>query len=517
MAIAGAVSSTKGAGKNDTSWYDDDRLKADGKLQQSLLKQDPSLSKTFMESLRTKPEAMSSNQFASQFWSSRLHLLRAFAIEQNQSRGGYNVLSTIKPRMEDTVQKVSVSQEQIQLIFRQHDVVKRAYDENVPKLSETDFWTAFFKSRLFQKLKGEKLSAPSKDNSDFDNYLSYEEEKDQNKRLLASHIPHIIDVKGNEENHSQRKGNKPDVTMRPSSIDRVPIIRTLNSLSEKIMSHVAPNDVDPSQPIGMDEETFNSLALRDLQAQGEDNRIALNVRDQGSFFSADKVDNVSAEALLYSKQNPEEALKSVRADLASRGSDIDLAATIGVDEDSSDSDSGEAHVSHVGSKASLRGATKRIFEAIAQQRSQTEDHSATDLSSRQMASTCDLSPAIFDRLSLTHATTTEFLHYFWSAFLSGDPGRAEEIARLVETLDRAMDRIRAVADDAEQERLKEVGRMKLHVRDVYGRTGKKLLFNADSVKGGAKAVNLLMAPTIRAIGVASQKYKDALAEEESLA
>jgi len=514
MAIASAVSSTPGASRDNNTWYDDDRLKSDVKLQQDLLKQNPSLSKTFMESLRTKPESISNSQFTSQFWSTRAHLLRAHAIEHSQKRGAYNVLSTIKPRMEDNTIKLSISKEQIQLIFSQHDLVKRAYDENVPAKSEEQFWSAFFQSRLFKKLKGEKITEADPTDAVLDKYLDQDDDLERNQRILASHVPHIIDVEGNEENHSQRKGNRPDLTMRPTSLDRVPIIRTLNSLSEKIMSHVAPNDVDPSEPIGMDEETFNQLALHDLQGNAEENRIRLNIKDQGRFFSSDKASDTYADAKLYAKQKPDEVLKTVRADLASKGPDIDLAATIGVDDDSSDSDSGEPHPSHVGSKASLRGATTRIFDAISQQRAQNEDLAVSALSAGQTASTCDLSTTIFDRLSLTHATTTEFLHHFWLAFFSGDPARAEEIARLVETLDRAMDRIRAVAEDAERERQKEVEKLKQQVREHYERTHKKLPFSPDVVKGGAKAVNQLMDPTVNAIGVALGKYKYALAKQE---
>ncbi|MCJ1474250.1 RNA polymerase II transcription factor B subunit 1 [Lambiella insularis] len=516
MAIASAVSSTPGAGRDINTLYDDDKLKSDNELQQSLIKANPSLSRTLVESLRTKPESISNSQLTSQFWSSRAHLLRAHAIERSQTRGAYNVLSTIKPRTEENTIKLSISKEQIQLIFTQHELVKRAYDENVPKLSEEIFWSRFFQSRLFKKLKGERILEADPTDVVLDKYLSLDEDLERNRRMLAAHIPHTIDVEGNEQNHSQRKGNQPDFSMRPTAVDRVPIIRTLNSLSEKIMSHVAPNDVDPSEPIGMDEETFNQLALRDLQADAEENRIILNIKDQGRFFSSDKANDASTDATLYSKQDPEEVLLSIRNDLASKGQDLDLASTIGVDDDSSDSDSGEPHPSHVGSKASLRGATTKLFDAIAQQRAQNEDLSVNGFSSVNTASTCDLSSTIFDRLSLTHATTTEFLHHFWIAFLSGDAARADEIACLVETLDRAMDRIRAVADDADQDRLKEIGKLKKQVRDHYERTHKKLAFNPDSVKGGAKAVNQLMAPTVTAIGVALRKYREALAQEEDL-
>ena len=513
MAIASAVSSAPEVDR-DT----DALLKSDIELQQSLLKANPSLSKTFMESLRTKPDSISSSQFTQHFWSSRFHLLRTFAIEKRQTRGAYNVLSTIKPKTVDNAIKLSISKEQIQLIFSQHSLVKRVYDENVPKLSEENFWSRFFQSRLFKKLKGERISVDV-DASDpvLDQYLNYDDEAERSQRLLASHVPHIIDIEGNEENHSQRKGNQPDLTMRPTSVDKVPIIRTLNTLSEKIVSLQSSNDVDPSEPIGMDEQTFNSLALRDLRGDAEENRPILNVKDQGRFFSANAENGGSSDALLYAKQDPHKVLRTLHKDLIKLGVDIDLETEIDVKEESSDSDpdSGHNKQGHVGSKASLRAATKQVFAAIAQQRTQSDDVSAASSgwSTVQTSSTYGLSAPIFDRLSLTHATTTEFLHQFWLAFLSGDSSRAEEVAKLAETLDRAMDRIKAVADNAEVEQMKEIEKVKKQVREHYERTQKKLRFDPDIIKGGSKVVNRLLGSTVEAIRIATDRYKQVLAED----
>ena len=518
MAIASAVSSKAGAGRDAGYWYDDEKLKKDVDLQQSLLKATPALAKTFLESLRTKPESISSSQFTSQFWSSRVHLLRAHAIEKNQTRGAYNVLSTIKPKTVDNVLRLSISKEQIQLIFNQYPLVKRVYDENVPKLSEDAFWSRFFQSRLFKKLKGERISEADPPDPTFDKYLQQDDDPERAERLLASHIPHFIDVEGNEANHSQRKGNQPDLTMRPTSVEKVPIIRTLNSLSAKIMSHVAPSDVDPSRPIGMSEETFNALALHDLQATEQESRIILNIKDQSRFFSAtDQENSVSADALLYAQQDPYRVLQSLRADLASLGSDIDLETAIGVNEGSdSEDDEEQPKKGHVGSKASLRAATAQMFAAISQQRQQNDDLSALNFSTVASSTTFDLSSSVYERLQLVHATTTEFLSHFWGAFLSGDPTRADECAKLVETLDRAMDRMKAVADDAEAERMKEVGRLKQHVLDHYAKTKKKLKFDPESVKGGEKAVMQLLGPTVEAVRVASTKYREALNAEDAV-
>lgn len=515
MAIASAVSSTPGQGGNSATIYDDATLVTDIDLQQSLLKSDPSLSKMFMESLRTKPESTSNFQFTSQFWSTRIHLLRAHAIEKKQTRGAYNVLSSIKPMTVDNTTKLNITKEQIQLIFNQHPLVKRVYDENVPKLSEEKFWSRFFLSRLFRKLKGERISKDDAPDPVLDKYLQHDDDLERARRRLEAHIPHTIDIEGNEENHSQRQGNRPDIEMRPAAADKVPIIRTLNSLSEKILSHVAPNDVDPSAPIGIDEETFNELALRDLQGDAEVNRIMLNIKDQSRFFSSDKDSGDSADALAFAKQKPTKVLSGLTSEVSKARSNSNLATAIGVNDDSDESDDEEndSNEGHVGSIRARAAATTQMFSAIAQQRLQSDDISSEGFTTVQSAEKFGLSTALFDRVTLTHATTTEFLQHFWHAFLSGDTSRIEEISRGIETLDRAMDRIKAVAADADHERQKEVDKLKKQVQDYEARTGRRRRVDYESILGGAKAVNALLAPTVKSIDVAHKDYRKALKQQ----
>lgn len=495
---------------DDAARLSDSQLKSDAELQQTLLKSDPDLKRVFMESLRTKPESVTSGQFVSQFWSTRVHLLRAHAIERSQTRGSYNVLSSLKPRVEDNVTRLNISKEQIQLIFNQHPLVKKVYDENVPKLTEAQFWSRFFQSRLFKKLRGERITESDATDSLLDKYLRADEHT--GRLLQPEHLPHIIDLEGNEENHSQRLGNRPNFDMRPTPLDKVPIIRTLNSLSEKIMGNVAPADRGPTD--GGDEvdaEMFNELQLRDLRGDDEQSRIMLNIRDQSRFFT-DTKQAETEESRIYSKQDPAAILGSLRKDINTtyRNSDrqgISLTKLVEPeeDDDSSDEEKAGSRKQPVGSKASLAGATVQIFEAIRQRKKQGESDSSSD--------TCGLSVGVYDRLTLTHATTTEFLNQFWQAFLSGDPDRAGEVASLVESLNRAMDRIKAVADEAEGERQAEVEKLKKHAREVMASTGKNIRPNLKGVGGGEKIVNQLMTPTIKALGKATAEYKKAFAQQ----
>ncbi|KAH8819943.1 hypothetical protein F5884DRAFT_31057 [Xylogone sp. PMI_703] len=510
MAIASAVSSKPAS--VPSKWYDDAQLKIDIELQQSLMKKDPSLHRTYMEARRTKPDTISDSQFNSQFWSTRTNMLRAHAIETNQKRGAYNVLSAVKPRQVDGELKMNISAEQVQLIFSQHPLVKRVYDENVPKLNETEFWSRFFLSRLFKKLKGERITEADSTDPTFDRYLNASDDENIPQNLLTVHVPHVIDLEGNEENQGGFKsGNRKDFTMRPSSSAKVPIVRTLNSLSEKIMAHVKPSDLDVTAPTGMDEETFNMLALRDLQGDPEENRLMLNIKEQSRFFSNDTSD-ISEEASLYAKQIPSDVLFGLQTDLdptimdSDSAGGLDLRTAIGVLDDSDSDDEEEEKVPHVGSKASFADAQKQILKSITYQRAVIDGSSAE-------SSLSGLSQKIFDRLTLTHATTTEFLHHFWVVFLSGDPDRAGELAKLVETLERAMDRINTVAADAEKERADIIAKQKQHIRKVWEDTGKKIQWSSNSVGGGEKVVKEMMEPTIKALDKAARDYRKALAAE----
>ncbi|PLN81444.1 RNA polymerase II transcription factor subunit 1, partial [Aspergillus taichungensis] len=486
-------------------WDDDKRLKWDVELQQSLLRADPTLQRMFTELLKTKPDSLTAGQFMSQFWSTRLHLLRAHAIERAQTRGSYNVLSTLKPRVEDNVTKLNISKEQIQLIFTQHPLVKRVYDETVPKLSEQQFWSRFFQSRLFKKLRGERISETDATDSVLDKYLKADESGNLPREM---HVPHFLDLGANDQDNSQRRGNRPDVDMRPSTVEKVPIIRSLNALSEKIMANVAPADGDPHAPRGVDEETYNELQLRDLRGEEPQDRIRLNIQDQSRFFSSQTNDSEDAQSRLFSQQDPDKILNDLRIEieyhLPSDGT-IPLGKLVEPDDDDDNDDTSTQAPPQVGSRASLQRASAQILSAIRERRAQTEAGSTTD--------TYGLSTTLYDRLTLTHATSTEFLHQFWQAFLSGNPDRAGEVAALVESLNRAQERITAVANDAEAERQVEVDRLKRQAREMLEATGRRRRVNLEGVPGGAGAVRQLLGPTVRALEVALGKYKKALAEE----
>ncbi|KAL1903673.1 RNA polymerase II transcription factor B subunit 1 [Sporothrix stenoceras] len=504
MSFANTVAA-KPAGER---WFDDSQLKVDIELQQSLMKKEKALHQTYMDAQKSKPESISDAAFNSQFWSTRTSLLRAHAIETNQKKGAYNVLSTIKPKTVDGELKLNISLEQVQMILNQHPLVKRIYNENVPRISESQFWSRFFLSRLSKKLRGERVLDSERADPLFDRY----DEADDtiaSSLILSSHVPHIIDLEANEENQGGFKsGNRKDKEMRPRS--NIPIVRTLNSLSEKIMATVAPSDQDPTTSTQADVDAQEELTLRDLRGDVETNRIILNVREQSRFFSDNNATS-SQDQAVYEKQVPSEVLFDVQADIDTLEGDgaggIDLHAGLGIDEESESDDENTQRADHVGSRAARQAAQKQVLAAVSQKRAELYGHSSDE------QTPMGIPAETAQKAYITNATTTEFLKQFWNAFLSGDPDRAQELAYHVESLARSMARIEAVADEAEEARNKFIEEKKEEIRVLYGKTGRRIKWRPEMIGGGRKAVCVLLGPTISSLETAQNLYKAALAAE----
>ncbi|KAB5585889.1 TFIIH p62 subunit domain-containing protein [Coniochaeta sp. 2T2.1] len=508
MAIASTVNAS------NAQWFDDNALKNDIELQQSLMKKDRALHQTYMDARAVKPETVSDAAFNSQFWSTRTGLLRAHAIETRQKKGAYNVLSAVKPKKDENGElKISISTEQIQSMLQQHPLLKRVYDENVPKVSERAFWERFFLSKLMKRLKGEKLVGNENSDAVFDKYLSNVDEDTASfpSRVISQTVPHIIDIEANEENQGGFKGgNRKDWTMRQNNI---PIYRTLNSVSEKIMANIAPIDHDPTAASGMDEETYHELYLRDLQGEAETERIVLNVKEQNKFFSNSGPADQNQVNGLDLSQDPAGVLFEVRADMDTLEEDemggLDLHQGIGVDDESdSDDEQTGAKRDHVGSRIARKRAQSAILDGMRKKRAELYGLASDE--TRPMGIPADIT----GRCRTTNATTTEFLRQFWGAFLSGNPDRAQELAYHVESLTRSKMRIDALAEEAEAAREKAIAEEKSRIVAEFKATGKKRKgWKPDHVKGGRKEVMAFFTPTVESLQHAQQLYRTALEAE----
>ncbi|KAB8336812.1 hypothetical protein FH972_021121 [Carpinus fangiana] len=410
-------------------------LTPEAELQMSLLNSDPELKAHFTETvLKNRPEGIKIKDMARQFWASRAHLLRAHAIQREQQRAQRYALSEKRmgPPKEGKV-KVVMNHRQIADIFKQHPIVRKAFDELVPGRIRTaeDFWERFWVSHLCCALKGQRPDPDfTKKDSELDRYLSQynaskqEAEESQQEDTVPpdeQRVPRFIDVEGNEQNHSQRKGNAPDISMRAKET-REGTIRILNTMSERILAASAPADPMNSAkdnraekgkqhtPAGLDEATYQQLRLRDLQAKAADDRVKLSIRDPNQIHASGAAKNdarASTEAQAYLSIDPAKALSILQDDMIAR--------------------------------------------LLEQQQHLLAPPGETD-STIQSA----LAPSTAQNLALVHHTTTEFLHYFWTLLLAAQqpppPAAAKELAALLASLSNSLARIAAVADDAQRDR-----------------------------------------------------------------
>lgn len=447
-----------------TDWLSDSALLSDVGLQRSLLSENARLQRRLDESLKSKPDVISLAQFSSQFWTARIHLLRAHAVKKNQQQGPYNALSEVKlNRNAEGKITLKLSQEHIHLIFQQHPLVRKVYDDVVPsKFSEPDFWQLFFVSKLFKKLKGETITDMDAGHPELDKYLNFDEAGNAGNQFKAPNMPRFLDLEGNEQDHVETKGNAEFFMMKPPSRDKAQILRVLNAMSEKLLANVSAVDEHDA-----DDGEFK---LQDLEETDRDNRVRLNISSQQHFVphaapEKPEAGSVSPGAIVSSVL--EDALADQSLLIPSDGSKQASAAFASV-------------MKSVRQRASLLAPTNH------------DTH---------------LSQAAMDAAAITHNTTIEFLHYFWSVYLSGDESRAGELQTLVETLGRSLERMDAAAADAEVEMTKNLEQIRRKQEDAYQRTGRRLRINAGKAGGGAKAVRTMLSATDKAVRFAEAEYQ----------
>lgn len=365
-------------------------------LQRSVLRQDPALMQTFQQVVIASG-ALSNEQF----WSLRIHLLVAAAQQQLQVRGNYNVLSTIKPSVgSDNRVNINLTREKITDVFDQYPLVRKAYNDNVPKMSEGEFWQRFFMSKLFLVLRGEKVAQNHGPDAIFDPYIEtlYElQEKQRLKRATADSehpAPVFINVEANAENNPETFGN--DLLSTAGKGTRG-LIRSMNGLSHRLLlgKRKQREAAESMQPAGSGAMEYE-LTLHDLAPEPKtDREVDLNFKlDPGTRSQ----ESSGYRAKLVSEldtQTPE---------------NVSLDTTL---------------------DSILNGSTKSelLIQSLTPQESTTQ---------------VGLNEAVSGEVQLTQATSLEFLRHFWNAY-SKSPAEA---ASLREYLLKSKERLRAVEKEA---------------------------------------------------------------------
>ncbi|EEB05497.2 transcription factor TFIIH complex subunit Tfb1 [Schizosaccharomyces japonicus yFS275] len=367
------------------------RLEEDIDLQESLLTKNPELLQTFKEVV------MKGHLTNEQFWSTRLHLLRAHAVEKAQQRGPYNVLATIKPKTVDNQLKVSLTRPQIHDMFDQHPLLKLVYDKHVPPLTEGEFWSRFFLSKLCKKLRGDRITAMDASDDIMDQYLKVDPLENKVTNDIA--VSHVLDIEGNDQNANYVAQLVPDVTMRVDS-STVPLMRNINGLSQRLLQKSISKRV-----IDTENQYLEESSLHDLAEDVPKTQSLLKIEDQNRFFEtgiAPKREEIQGS--LPSLEEAKRIFPTGKFELY----------TVPRDD------------------KALSEAAMNITIALRKK-----------IEFRTQGAEPDLPKNVKDEMVMCHAATVEFLHQFWLAYYSEKDSK-EEMSSLAQALQKTNARMGTV-------------------------------------------------------------------------
>ncbi|SCV03838.1 LANO_0G06568g1_1 [Lachancea nothofagi CBS 11611] len=421
----------------NTSTLDDslsrEKLLTNLKLQQSLLKENKNLMRTFQEAV------INSGLPPDEFWSTRVPLLRAFALTTSQRTGPYNVLSTIKPvASSDNKVNVSVSREKILTIFQTYPIVKKAYDDSVPKnFKEQEFWARFFSSKLFRKLRGERIMQSDRGDMIIDRYLTLDQEFDRKDDGDLQHsVKKLLDLEGNDQDDPERKGNNPDFTMLPgvdpngNTDGVVDILKGMNRLSQKMIKSLE-NEYSRTNLLAedADKEEREELMFSDLEEADEAKYIEITVK-QRKAVDKEALGQINGKTkLVVGKQDIDQQIDLVVDGLTKS---VDLTK---VTNDNKEINNSVNQIVIRAVKINAKQARNSNMSAVAG----STNSIATVASTVEVNS--PLPPDLLESCRVLHGTCCEFLKHFYIHFQSGEVRQAPTVKKLYSYLRQCLDKI----------------------------------------------------------------------------
>lgn len=415
----------------DPATLTDASLLRNHQLQQKLLLEDKGLRNVFTQSVinfKLSPAV---------FWSTRLNQLRTYALTISQHRGPYNVLSTIKPvATSDNQVNVNVTRDTINEIFETYPVIRKAFSELVPaSIQEGEFWLRFFNSKLFRRLRGDKINTSNtRGDVILDKYIYMdlnfiergvpEEEK---------HINKLIDLQGNAEDKSEKLGNQPDITMRYSEEalneilanskektdnggqenEMIILMKNMNKLSSKMIElNAGPEYEGYTRPQSRDDasEFLRDLNLNDLDETEELKYIKLNLSSKHTLtVTTESTEKLRDENVLLA-----ELAAFLRENVFSFSAEgINLKDTY--DTKNADIERSASEVSAL-VKQNFRTARSLNRDAVVKQEIEI------------------LPEAVIQEIITFNITVMEFLSHFWRLFLGGNnPNQLKRIFASLKT------------------------------------------------------------------------------------
>ncbi|KAF5393387.1 hypothetical protein D9757_000738 [Collybiopsis confluens] len=416
-----------------------------------------------------------------EFWEGREHLIYTQVAQDSQRKGKSGVI--VDPRTETVDGVIQLTPQLIQDTFEQYPVVAKAHSENVPskvftcnvndvvriffftntdttKLSEAEFWTRYFRSKLFNAHRASIRSAATqhvvKDDPIFDKYLEKDDDELEPRRQRDVAMDLFVDLGATREDHEDT-GNEKDVTMQAGKQKgALPLIRKGEGPSSKRLK------------LTTDEREVEGIDIEDLHDLEPSAGIALEMQDSQRYFEGQMQDT--------GQDGTKESLdiKSIIRNTVVNLQQWDL--------NLSQVNSLVLVLCYHSSKMFLKLKVERkAYDAALVSMTQNV-HARLDAQSRKN----DIPENLFKQMRSCQSAANEFLRHFWASIsppMSEGPTlgpstpsqRAAKAAKMIAFLSRTHEKVTALAQIAQQQSV-DPARVEVAMQPVLRAVDRALTF-----------------------------------------
>ncbi|PLW05146.1 hypothetical protein PCANC_27652 [Puccinia coronata f. sp. avenae] len=239
-----------------------------------------------------------------EFWDGREELLYHEARLDAQKTGRSAQMVDPRPETTDSGEiRISITPQMIRDIFEQYPVVQKAYNENVPPLTDQTFWTRYFRSKLFNRHRSSARQSGDavKDDEIFDKYLGDDDDGIEPKQINTREVFKLLDLAATQEDHVET-GNSNDWTMRAGTQrSSLPLMRRFNEHSQRLLDS-SLGKIPERRCGGVidggdagSRNYYGETDLEDLNSPAEPERIVLDMREQERYFEGSAATSQSAK------------------------------------------------------------------------------------------------------------------------------------------------------------------------------------------------------------------------------
>ncbi|KAI9639283.1 TFIIH p62 subunit, N-terminal domain-containing protein [Dioszegia hungarica] len=217
----------------------------------------------------------------------------------------------VKQNKETGPMILNITKDLTREIFEEFPVVQDAYARYVPGISEAEFWTRYFTSRLWEQHRASVRKSTNeevnKKNDDiFDRYLEEPDWNQAPRRDAAAPVVRFLDLAATEEDHGDSDTVRDHTMQAGRERSSLPLIRRFNEHSNKLLrrgndGRAQNGGADGDEADELD--IYGEIDLEDLHGPAAPQTIALDV--QGGDMVAERREGAVAKGIMPGRRNLE--------------------------------------------------------------------------------------------------------------------------------------------------------------------------------------------------------------------